>query len=82
METLSLLQERIKSLVAMVKDLKSENSQLLKEASKLKETVASMEAAMLKETKSNDSLSKEKEMTKTVVDDLIKRIDSLLPHGE
>jgi cell division protein FtsB len=81
-ETLHLLQERIQSLVAMVKDLKSENASLAKENIQLKETITSMESTMLKEAKSNDSLSKEKEMTKTVVDDLIKRIDSLLPHNE
>jgi cell division septum initiation protein DivIVA len=81
-EMLHLLQERIQQLVQVVKDIKAENTKLSKANAQLKETLASMEAAMLKESKSIDSLAKEKEMTKTVVDDLIKRIDSLLPHSE
>lgn len=82
MEMLHLLQERIQQLVQVVKEIKAENTKLVKANTQLKETLASMEAAMLKESKSIDSLAKEKEMTKTVVDDLIKRIDSLLPHSE
>jgi uncharacterized coiled-coil DUF342 family protein len=79
---LHLLQERIQQLVQVVKELKAENTKLTKANNQLKETIASMETAMLKESNSVDSLAKEKEMTKTVVDDLIKRIDSLLPRSE
>lgn len=82
MEMLHLLQERIQQLVQVVKELKAENTKLTKANNQLKETIASMETAMLKESNSVDSLAKEKEMTKTVVDDLIKRIDSLLPRSE
>jgi cell division septum initiation protein DivIVA len=96
MEVLSLLEGRIKSLVELVGKLKEEgvrlkleNSRLAEENERLAEKVFSLqgqidsfEGAITENSKSLDELSQEKALTKMVVDDLIKSIDSLVEESK
>jgi chromosome segregation ATPase len=78
MKEMKALEEKIASLkvfvdqlVARYKDLESENRALDKQ-------VKMLESSLLKENKSLEDLQKEKEMTRQIVDGLIKSIDSLV----
>ena len=82
MKSLDVLEQRISQLVDVITSLKAENAQLLQEKEDLSKNIGSMESSMLKEQKNSTALSKEQETTRTVVDDLIKHIDSLLPHED
>ena len=105
MKTLGVLEEKIVSLVALVKGLKElnsglhagnealklENQELKKENAKLVEDVGLLAAqlvdtqgAVSKESKELQKLSKEKEATKTAVEDLLNLIQGLdaLVEGE
>jgi regulator of replication initiation timing len=68
---LKLLEEKLTCLAELVKEIKTENAKLAEENAQL-----SAELSMLKNSL-QDSL-KEKELTRIVVDDLIKSIDSLV----
>ena len=78
METLKLLEEKISSMVFLVKMLKDENDQLLRENMQLAEEVKLIKASALSETGHVRSLREEREQTRLAVDDLIKVIDSLV----
>ena len=71
MSMLKLLEEKLTCLAELVKEIKTENAKLAEENAQL-----SAELSMLKNSL-QDSL-KEKELTRIVVDDLIKSIDSLV----
>ncbi len=71
MSTLKLLEEKLTCLAELVKELKTENAKLAEENAQL-----TAELSMLKSSL-QDTL-KEKELTRIVVDDLIKSIDSLV----
>ena len=71
MSTLKLLEEKLTCLAELVRELKTENAKLAEENAQL-----SAELSMLKSSL-QDTL-KEKELTRIVVDDLIKSIDSLV----
>lgn len=75
MDVLSLLEKRVIDLLKLVKDLKSENFKLSEEISQLKEKNEVLEMAILKD---KDELDQEKELTKLVVDGLIKSIDNIV----
>lgn len=96
MEVFTLLESRIKSLVELVnklKDegvgLKAENARLIEENASLSDKVFSLQAqidsfegAIVENSKNLDELSQEKALTRMVVDDLIKSIDSLVEENQ
>lgn len=71
MSILKLLEEKLSCLAELVRELKTENAKLAEENAQL-----AAELLMLKSSL-QDTL-KEKELTRLVVDDLIKSIDSLV----
>jgi len=75
---LTLLEEKVIRLVEMIKDLKTANQALQEENQMLKHQLMKTESSLVEETKDLEELSQEKMMTKMLVDDLIKSIDSLV----
>ncbi len=74
-DALSLLEKKVIDLLDSSKKLKSENIELAEEIKLLHEKIETLELTMLKE---QDSLVQEKEITKMVVDGLLKSLDSLV----
>lgn len=79
---LTLLEEKVIRLVDMVKSLKLANQALEEENQMLKHRLMKTESSLVAETKDLEELSQEKMMTKMIVDDLIKSIDSLVDQKE
>ena len=79
---LTLLEEKVIRLVDMVKNLKLKNQALEEENQMLKHRLMKTESSLVAETKDLEELSQEKMMTKMIVDDLIKSIDSLVDQKE
>ncbi len=93
---LTLLEEKVIRLVDMVKFLKASNdalqdannalrgeNQVLQDENQiLKNQVMNIETSLVAETKDLEALSQEKMMTKMIVDDLIRSIDSLVDQKE
>ncbi len=75
METLSVLQDKIESLIVLVKELKTERAKLEKESKQLAKKLESVATSAESSESSLKELSEEKTRTKTVVEDLIKSID-------
>ena len=75
---LSLLEEKVIRLVDMVKQLKQANQTLEEENQMLKHQLMRAESSLVSEAKDLEELSQEKMMTKMILDDLIKSIDSLV----
>lgn len=75
---MTLLEEKIGKLVSCIQKIQLEKTALESENKELKKNMAALESVILKETKSIEALHEEKEMTKMVVDSLIKSIDSLV----
>lgn len=101
MEVLSILQEKIEALIAVIKNLKkdnaafckenealkNENDELMAENAKIAEGNAqltaqlrSIENSILVESDNLKELKKERSSTKSVLDELIKSIDSIVEH--
>lgn len=86
MNLLQSLENKVVVLVGLVQKLKQENAQLKedisgfeKEKKELKKQIDMLESSMLKESnRLQEQLQKEKELTKTVVDDLIRNIDAIV----
>lgn len=79
---LTLLEEKVIRLVDMVKNLKLSKQTLEEENQMLKHQLMKTESSLVAETKDLEELSQEKMMTKMIVDDLIKSIDSLVDQKE
>jgi hypothetical protein len=86
---LTLLEEKVIRLVDMVKTLKlsnqsfqEKNQALEAENQMLKNQLMKTESSLVAETKDLEELSQEKMMTKMILDDLIKSIDSLVDQKE
>jgi hypothetical protein len=79
---LTLLEEKVIRLVDMVKSLKLSNQTLQEENQMLKHQLMKTESSLVAETKDLEELSQEKMMTRMIVDDLIKSIDSLVDQKE
>lgn len=75
MEPLSVLEEKISLLLNLVKELKAENARLDKEHGDLLNKIEHLEASSLDQ---NQQVAEEKALTKIVVEDLIKSIDSFV----
>lgn len=86
MELLQSLEQKISSLVVLASSLKKENEELKKDLSgrdneiqQLKGEIEMLESSLLNEhSRLQEQLDKEKELTKNVVDDLIKNIDAII----
>jgi regulator of replication initiation timing len=78
MEILGALEEKIKCLVALVKDLQAQNDRLVVDNISLKEQVVQFELVLSKNKDDLKEWSTEKAFTKKVIDDLIINIDSLI----
>ena len=86
MELLQSLEQKISSLVVLASSLKKENEELKKDLSgrdteiqQLKSEIEMLESSLLNENcRLQEQLNKEKELTKNVVDDLIKNIDAII----
>lgn len=75
MEVLALLEKKIVSLLDLIKQLKAENAQLTKENNEFLQKIKTLEDNVIC---GNEELNNEKELTKMVVNDLLKNIDSLV----
>lgn len=75
---LKMLEEKIASLVDLVKELKAENLRLIEENAQWQAKIKSLEKAVNTDIQRLEELNQEKALTKIVVDDLIKSIDSLV----
>lgn len=86
MKLLESLEKKVSALVVLLSELKQENAQLKQiiaghqeESKDLNKQIEMLESSMLKESnRLEEQLQKEKELTKTVVDDLIKNIDAIV----
>jgi|ERR1700733_2645989 predicted nuclease with TOPRIM domain len=92
MDALKILEEKITSLVELINKLKTENAELKTENANLAQELAqvgeensqlsskllAVEGSLQKDSHRLDELKQEKELTRIVVDDLIKSLDSLV----
>lgn len=79
---LTLLEEKVIRLVDMVKSFKLANQALNEENQMLKHQLMKTESSLVAETKDLEELSQEKTLTRMLVDDLIRSIDSLVDQKE
>ncbi len=79
---LGLLEEKVIQLIEMIRILKDENVSLKNKNKDLQNQLKALEGSLVAETKDLEELSQEKMMTKMIVDDLIKSIDSLVDQKE
>jgi len=78
MDALKVLDDKIAGLIQKIKNLEAKNSRLIAENSQLTARLETMENSMLTDSKRIEELDQEKALTRIVVDDLIKNIDSLI----
>lgn len=78
MNVLKQLEEKLICLAELVKELKTENAKLAEENAQLSAQLSMLQNAFKDDSKRIDELKQEKELTRLVVDDLIKSIDSLV----
>ncbi|TET06588.1 hypothetical protein E3J79_01430 [Candidatus Dependentiae bacterium] len=78
MDLLNVLEEKVAGLVCRVKELEAENVKLSADNVQLTAKLETIENSMLSDIKRIEELDQEKALTKMVVDDLIKNIDSLV----
>lgn len=75
MEALSILEKKIEDLVSLISLLRGENALLARENGELKKKVDDLEIVTLEKSKQTDE---ERELTKKLVDSLIKDIDAVV----
>lgn len=78
MNDLKLLAEKLNYLAELVNELKTENAKLAEENAQLSAELVMLQNSLKDDTQRIDELKQEKELTRLVVDDLIKSIDSLV----
>lgn len=78
MDFLKQLEEKLICLAELVRELKTENSKLGEENAQLSAKLIMLQKSLQEDTRRMDELKQEKELTRVVVDDLIKSIDSLV----
>ena len=78
MEGLSILEKKVEGLIRRIEKLEAEKDTLSAENVQLTAKLETMENSMLSDIKRREELDQEKALTKMVVDDLIKNIDSLI----
>jgi cell division protein FtsB len=89
MEGLQILEQKIAALIeskrqdlTTIAELKAENVRLAAENMSLKEQTDKIERSILSNHQGIESLNQERELTRMVVDDLIKSIDILVDTKE
>ena len=82
MNVLNVLEDKINGLLKKIKELELEKKELLIENQELAGKLEKIETSMLSDIKRIEELDQEKELTKMVVDDLIKSIDSMVVSGQ
>lgn len=82
METLSILEQKVVSLIDIIKQLKAENARLVQENAQLQTKMLDLQGAVHEDAKRVEELDQEKALTKMLVDDLIKNIDALVEGGK
>ena len=75
MEALGVLEQKVSELIAVVKQLREENAQLIKDKLALQHRLDELQGVSLAQ---QQELSQEKEFAKVLVDSLIKDIDSVV----
>jgi regulator of replication initiation timing len=78
MEALKVLEDRINVLLEKVNELTVENKRLVLHNEELQKRCEEFSTSLEADSVRVNELDKEKELTKTVIDDLIKSIDSLV----
>ena len=78
MEKLQVLEQKISSLIEVAQKLKKENAQLVENSAQLAAKLAAMEKSLMGDNERIEEFDKERKLTKTIVDDLIRSIDSLV----
>lgn len=78
MNILKQLEEKLLCLAELVKELKTENAKLAEENAQVSAQLVMLQNALKDDSERIDELKQEKELTRLVVDDLIKSIDSLV----
>ena len=78
METLNVLEKKVASLIDIIRQLKAENARLVEENTQLISKLTMMQSTVHEDAKRVEELDQEKALTKMVVDDLIRNIDSLV----
>jgi len=78
MNILKVLEGKVAELVKKIKELEAANGKLIAENMQLTAKLETMENSMLSDIQRIEELDQEKALTKMVVDDLIKSIDSLV----
>ena len=82
METLQILEKKMELLIGFIHELKASNIQLIEKNIELTGKLEALESSLFVENECIEKLSQEKKLTKIVVDDLIKSIDSMLRENE
>ena len=82
MEVLTVLEKKVAFLIGTIKELKAENARLMEENAQFAAKLSTVEKSLLNDTQRVEELDQEKALTKMVVDDLIKSIDSLIESDE
>jgi|GEM_PF-1903404 len=81
MELLGNLEKKLAHLVVLIKELRSEKEQLLKDTTALREHVDQLEQALLKKDEDFKRWDSEKTSARKAVDELIADIDLLIESG-
>lgn len=81
MQALTVLEKKISDLIALVRQLETQNAQLVQENVRLKNESKTLEERVLKGTQNVEKLNQEKAVTKDTVSSLIKDIDLLINNG-
>lgn len=82
MEVLKVLEDKIIALVDTITTLKADNRRLTEKNEELNAELELMQKSILEGSEKASALSKEKTDTVTLVDDLIKSIDSLVQEAQ
>ncbi len=78
LERLQALEKKIAHIIDLLSAERDRSAQLLEEKNALHARIEAMESSLLKETKSIEELSRERVLTKQMVDELIQTIDELV----
>jgi regulator of replication initiation timing len=84
-EALGILEKKINGLIERIKELKEENallsehnSVLLTENMQMKDRLESVESTLMSRHQSEQEFDQERSLTKLMVEDIIKNIDSIV----
>ena len=82
MKALAVLEKKVASLLELIKELKTENAKLAEENAQVLAKLKTLKGSALIDSKRAQELDKEKTLAKSLVDDLIKNIDSLVEENQ